>query len=102
MFSTNGAPILHRHLHCLEMDQNKISHDPRHLGVASGASKTISEPMVISAQTVHLSCVKISTIPKQTEMSFHLSLEPRSAIRFVQNDFYAYGMIGANRAPILH
>jgi hypothetical protein len=30
--------------------------------------------MVCSAQTVHLSCVKISTISKQTEMSFHLSL----------------------------
>jgi hypothetical protein len=102
MFSTNGAPILHRHLHSLKMDQNKIPHDPRHIGVASGASKTISKPMVISAQTVHLSCVKISTIPKQTKMSFHLSLKPRSVIRFVQNDFCAYGTIGANGAPILH
>jgi hypothetical protein len=102
MISTNGAPILHRQLHYLETDQNKIPHDPRHLGVASGASKIIFEPIVISEQTMHLSCVKISTIPKQTEMSFHLSLEPRSAIRFVQNDFCAYSMIGANRAPILH
>jgi hypothetical protein len=34
----------------------------------------ISEPMVCPAQTVHLSCVKISTISKQTEMSFRLSL----------------------------
>ena len=25
---------------------NEIPHDPRHLGVPSGASKTISEPMV--------------------------------------------------------
>jgi hypothetical protein len=33
----------------------------------------IFEPMVHLAQTVHLSCVKISTIFKQTE----LSLEPR-------------------------
>ena len=32
---------------------NEIPHDPRHLGVPSGASKTISEPMVRSAQTVH-------------------------------------------------
>jgi organic hydroperoxide reductase OsmC/OhrA len=38
-----------------------------------GESTTISKPMVRSAQTVHLSCVKISTISKQTEMSFHLS-----------------------------
>jgi hypothetical protein len=47
--------------------------DPRHLGVPSGASKRIFEPLVRSTQTVHLSCVKISTIPKQTE----LSLGPR-------------------------
>jgi hypothetical protein len=39
-----------------------------------GASKTIFEPMAHSAQTVHLSYVKISTISKQTKMSFHLSL----------------------------
>jgi hypothetical protein len=43
--------------------------------------------MVHSAQTVHLSCVKISTISKWTESSFHLSLAPRSTIRGVQNDF---------------
>jgi hypothetical protein len=56
------------------MYQNKIPHDPHHLGVPSGASKTFSKPMVRSAQTVHLSCVKISTISKQIEMSFHLNL----------------------------
>ena len=36
----------------------------------------ISEPMVRSTQTVHLSCVQISTICKWTE----LSLEPRHLI----------------------
>jgi len=53
---------------------NEIPHAPCHLGVPSGASKMISEPMVRSAQTVHRSCVKISTISKWTEMSFQLSL----------------------------
>ena len=48
---------------------NEIPHDPRHLGVPSSASKTISEPMVRSAQTVHRSCVKISTMSNWTEMS---------------------------------
>jgi Leucine-rich repeat (LRR) protein len=113
----------------------------------SGESKTISEPVVHSAQTVQLSCVKISTIPKHTESSIHLSLvtleynqvrpkrfitlwyvrrkpctylasrlalspnelnqastwatSPRSTIRYVQNDFWAYGTFGANLAPIL-
>jgi hypothetical protein len=37
------------------MDQNEITHDPRHLGVLSGASKMISEPVVRSAQIVPLS-----------------------------------------------
>jgi hypothetical protein len=36
-------------------------------------SKIISEPMVSSAQNVHLSYVMISTISKRTESSFHLS-----------------------------
>jgi hypothetical protein len=62
MFGANHAPILHWHRHCLQMDQNEIPHDPRHLGVPSGASKTTSEAMVRSVQTVHLSFVKISTV----------------------------------------
>jgi hypothetical protein len=56
------------------MDQNEIPHDARHQGVLSGASKTISKPMVRSAQTEHLSCANISTIFKRTESSFHLNL----------------------------
>jgi hypothetical protein len=55
------------------MERKEIPHDPRHLGVPSGASKTIFEPMVRSTQTVHLSCIKISTISKWTELSH----EPR-------------------------
>jgi hypothetical protein len=50
------------------MDRNTIPHDPCHLGVPSGASKTISEPVVRSVQTVHQSCVKISTISKWTKV----------------------------------
>ena len=38
----------------------------------------ISEPMVCSTQTVHLSCVKINTISKQTENE--LPLEPRHLV----------------------
>jgi hypothetical protein len=56
------------------MDRNELSLEPRYLGVPSGASKMITEPMVRSAQTVHLSYVKISTISKWTETSFHLIL----------------------------
>jgi hypothetical protein len=74
MFGTNSAPLLHLRQHCLQMDRNKIPHDPRHLGVSSGVSKTIFKPMVCTVQTVHLSCVKISTMLKRTKMSFRLSL----------------------------
>jgi hypothetical protein len=74
MLSTNHAPILHRYQHNLQMDQNEIPHDPRHLGVLSGASKMIYKAVVCLAQTVHQSYVKISTIFERTESSFHLSL----------------------------
>jgi hypothetical protein len=71
-FGTNRAPILRQDWHYLETDLNKLSLKPRHLGVSSGASKTISQPMVRSARTAHL--VKICTISNQTKTSFHLSL----------------------------
>jgi hypothetical protein len=86
MFGANRAPILHKHKHHVQTDRNEIPRDARHLGVPSGASKTMSEPMVRSAQTVHLSCVKTSTISKQTKMSFDLSLVTRSTIGCVQNN----------------
>ena len=73
-FGANRAPILHLHKHCIQMDRNEIPHDPHHLGVLSGASKTISEPIVYSTQTVHLSCIRISTVSKWIETSFHLIL----------------------------
>jgi hypothetical protein len=55
------------------MEQNEILHDLRHLGVLLGASKLISEPMIRSVQTVHLSCVKISTIAKRIETRYHMA-----------------------------
>jgi hypothetical protein len=129
------------------MDWNEIPNDPRHLGVPSIVSKMISEPMVRSVKTMHLSWVMISTISKQAKTTFPLShvtyeyyqlrpkrflslwyiwckpctylaptlkmspngskrdstwpTSPMSFIRCVQNYFWAYGMFGANRAPIL-
>jgi hypothetical protein len=90
IFGANRAPVLHLHKHHLQIDWNEIRHDPRHLGVPSGASKMVSVPMVRSALTVHqsytntntiskqtemdLSWVKISAISKRTKMRFYLSL----------------------------
>jgi hypothetical protein len=46
-----------------------------------GASKMIYEPMVCLAQTMHLSCVKISSISKWTEMSFYFRVHPKQFLR---------------------
>jgi hypothetical protein len=51
------------------MDQSKFSIDPRHVGAPLVVPKMISEPMVCSAQTVHLTCIMINTISKQTKWS---------------------------------
>jgi hypothetical protein len=54
------------------MDWNELPLDQRHLEEPSGVLEKISTPVVHSAQTVHLPCVKINAISKQTETSFSL------------------------------
>ena len=80
------------------MDRNELLLDPRHLGVPSDASKMISEPVVRSVQTMHLSCVETNTMSKWTKTSFHYLGVP---FWCAQSDFHAHGTFGANRAPIL-
>jgi hypothetical protein len=71
------------HLSCTDTntiykERIEVPRDPHHLVVPSGASKIISMPMVHSTQTVHLSCVKISTISKRTKLSLgphHLAVQ---------------------------
>jgi hypothetical protein len=53
------------------MDRNKFLVEPHHLGVPSGASKIIYEPMLRLTQTMHLSCTNSNTISKRTKMRFH-------------------------------
>jgi hypothetical protein len=52
---------------------NRAPPDPRHLGVPSGASKTIYEPMVRLTQTEHLSCTDANAVSKQNEMRFYMA-----------------------------
>jgi hypothetical protein len=73
-FGANRAPILNQDYHCIQTDRNDLPFEPRHLGVPSGASKTISKAMVHLLQTVYLSCTETNTVSKRTETSFHLSL----------------------------
>jgi len=100
-FGANRAPILHWHKHYLQMDQNEIPHDPRHLWVPLRASKTISEPMVRSVQTVQVSCIKITISPNGPKRTSTWPMSPRSIIGFIQTNFCAYGTFSANHAPIL-
>jgi hypothetical protein len=55
------------------MDRNELPLEPRDLGVPSGASKMISEPMVFLVQTMHLSCTDTNNVSKQTETRFHMT-----------------------------
>jgi hypothetical protein len=72
-FSANHTPILNQDYYYLQTNLDKLPLEPWHLGVSLGASKTISEPMVRSAQTVHLYCTNNNTVSKQTETRFHIT-----------------------------
>jgi hypothetical protein len=61
--------------------------------------KMISEPMVCLAQTVHLSCIKISTILQMDQNK--LPLEPHH-LGELSSAYKMNSTFGANRAPILH
>jgi hypothetical protein len=70
-FDANRAPILHQELHYLQADRSELPLEPRHIGVPSSASKTISMPMVCLVQTVHLSYNDTNTVSKRTKTTFH-------------------------------
>jgi hypothetical protein len=53
------------------MDRSMLPLDPYHLDVPSGVPKMIFEAIARLAQTKPMPCVKISSIPKQTETSFY-------------------------------
>jgi hypothetical protein len=99
-FGENCTPVLRLHQNYLQMDRNEFLLDPRHLGAQSGAAKMISEPVVRSAQTVHLSCTETNTISKQTETSFHLTYITCVYHQVCPNHFHARGTFGANRAHV--
>jgi hypothetical protein len=52
---------------------NRAPPDPSHLGVPSGPSKTVYEPMVCLTKTEHLSCTDANTVSKQIETAFHMT-----------------------------
>ena len=98
----SAAPIWHQRDPCLQIDQNEIPHDPRHLGVPSGVSKIISEHMVCLEQTTYYLASRLALSPNGPKQDSTRPTSPRSSISCVQTDFRAYGTFGANRAPIWH
>ena len=52
---------------------NELPLEPHHLVLPSSASKTISEPMVRLAQTMHLSCTDTNTVSKRKEVRLHMT-----------------------------
>jgi hypothetical protein len=78
---------------------NELPLEPYYLGVPSGASKMISQPMLPLEQMVYLSYTDTNTISKQTKTRFHMT--------HVTKDFHQAppkcfpSLFGANRAPIL-
>jgi hypothetical protein len=66
MFGANRAPILHQVLHHLQSDRNELPLEHRHLGVPSGASKTIYVPVEYLVKTVQLSCTDTKPVSKRT------------------------------------
>jgi hypothetical protein len=69
------------HLSCIKISmmskvqtqQNDPALEPRHLGVPSGVSKSIFEPMVHLTQTGHLSCTDTNIVSKRTKTRFHMT-----------------------------
>jgi hypothetical protein len=95
-FDTNHAPILRQDLYYLQTESNKLPIEPRHLGILSGSSKTIFEPIVRLAQIVHLYCTYTNTVSKQTKMRFHMTHSPKSSIGCARDDFRADGTFDTN------
>jgi hypothetical protein len=86
----NHAPILCQDYHCLQTDQNELPPEPRHLGVPSGVSKMISDPMVrLSKPCTYLArmLTPSSNGPKQDST---WPTSPWCSIGCVQNYFWAY------------
>jgi hypothetical protein len=59
-FGANHEPILPRDEYDLQIDRNKLPLDQHHLEAPLSVPEKISKPMVLSAQTAHLSCARLT------------------------------------------
>jgi hypothetical protein len=70
---TQTVHLFYAEINSLQMNRYELQRDPHHLEVSLGAPKTISEPMVCSMQTLHLSCDEINIVSKRTETCFNVT-----------------------------
>jgi hypothetical protein len=75
---------------------------PTHLGVPSGASKRFSSLWYDQHKPHTYLASRLALSPNGLKQASPLASSPRSIVRCVENDFWAYGMFSAKRAPILH
>jgi hypothetical protein len=83
------------------MDRIEIPHDPRHLGVLSMCPKWFSSLWYVQRKLGTYLTPGFAISPNRLKWDSTWPTSPRSSIKCVQNDFQAYGMLGANCAPIL-
>jgi hypothetical protein len=95
------APILHQLQRCIQTDRNKNWPDPRHLGVPSSMSKIILSLLYVRCKPCTYLALRLALSPNGPNRASTWASSRRSSIGFVKHDFWAYGMFGANRAPIL-
>jgi hypothetical protein len=81
---------------------NRTPPDPHHLGVPSGVSKTICEPMVHLTQTEHLSCTDANTVSKHIEIRFFMTHITSEFHRLPLILFPSKQYVQRNHAVILH
>jgi hypothetical protein len=82
----------------------KLSLEPRHLGVTSGASKMIFTLMVHTMQTTHLSCINICTISERTKPGLepHHQWLPSSASKTISEPMVHLAQLCTYIAPTQH
>jgi hypothetical protein len=81
---------------------NRAPPDPRHLGVPSGASKTVMRLWYVWRKPSTYLAPTLTMSQNRSKSDSTWPTSPRSSIRCLQYYFCAYGKSDANRAPILH
>jgi hypothetical protein len=82
-------------------EPKRVSTRARHLGVPSGVSKMIYEPMVLWRKSCTYLAPTLALSLNGPKRDSTLPTSPRCSIECDQNDFQGYGMFGANRVAIV-